>query len=204
MFKNTKINWALALVALLGFLVVFLFSQVERADAYQDNNTKHKVSQGEWFSLKAGMPRHEVEELLDGPGHAGQKHTRWYRWAYGSVKQIRVVVSYDHNKMQNAFLIAKKINGGSFDVPIEGIDYKQSTKEDTRPCATAGEWNRLNPKMTRHEVRVLMDTQGRKGEPQVRHWNVCPEYLKTGHTAAVYAWFKDQKVHRVYWIETSK
>lgn len=205
MFKNQKVNWAVAILALIAFVVVFLFSQTENANAYKDNNTKHEVSQGEWFSLKAGMPRHEVEQILDGPGHPGQKHTRWYKWAYGSVKQIRVVVAYHDNKMENAFLVAKKVNGGSFDVPIKGIDYRtdKSNGEDIKECATTGEFGKLQPGMTRHTVYQIMDGKGELSEPQVRVWPVCDYFLKPGVEAGIYVWFKKQKAHAVYWIQVS-
>lgn len=139
MFKSKKSKWAAALIALVALVVAFLIWQTPSANAYKDNNITHRVSQGEFFSLKADMPRNEVERILDGPGHDGtQPNTRWYRWAYGSVKFVRVVIVYNDNKMENAFLVAKKANNGTFDVPILGVDYRIEETQDG--CITHKEW----------------------------------------------------------------
>lgn len=218
MFKNNKVNWALAILALIATIVVFLFWQTPSANAHpgtypnsvagsnKDDRT-NQVTVGELYSLRKNMTRQEVTELLDGPGHVGQKHTRWYRWAGSAPKFVRVIVTYDHNLLKHAYLVAKKANQGTFEVPTDRTYAKNG--DDTRNCATVGEWNALKPGMSRHQVNRIMDGPGKLSEPQVRKWKVCPGVIKPGKTAWVMVWFKKlgpnkpQVAYSIYWLQLS-
>lgn len=209
MFKNNKVNWALAIIALIAFLVVFLFSQTPNADAHpvggsNKDDARQAVTVGEFYSLKKNMTRQEVVELLDGPGHVGQDHTRWYRMAGSAPKFVRIVVTYDNNLLKHGYMVAKKVNNGSFDVPLRTDISAKSNGEDTRDCATIGEFGALQPRMTRHEVYTIMDGQGYTTEPQVRTWDVCKDALKPGQTGVISVWFKKQRAYTIYWIQMGK
>lgn len=209
--SNKKTIWASMIIAGLIFLAVLIWSTIKSPEANavpgsnKDDRT-HAVTVGEWYSLKAGMTRTEVRELLDGPGHVAdtQKHTEWYRFAGTSPKFFRVIVSYHNNIMQDTFLVAKKLNGGSFDIPltVDGeVVNPVNPRVDTKTCATPKEWNLIKVGMTRHEVYDIMDSKGTLSEPQVRQWNLCPRYVKAGHQEMILVWFKKQVVHNAYWLE---
>jgi hypothetical protein len=168
MFKNNKVNWALAIIALLGFLVAFLVWQTPSANAgpvpgsNKDDQT-NQVTVGEYYSLQKNMTRQEVTQILDGPGNIGQEHTRWYRWAGSAPKFIRVIVVYKNNLLKHAYLVAKKANQGTFDIPLKTINSKAQSASEQDGCITHKEWKNVK----RSNMSGIERTLGVRGAGKV-------------------------------------
>jgi len=174
--------------------------QVVKAHPEDENNC---TTAGEFNHLKYGMTKYEVRKLLDGPGrHQNGAHptVRWWPICGLSHKAGRVMVVWNSvERLRQSYWMVLP--------PDSTISFaRTSDKQDTRRCATAGEWNQVNPRMSRREAIRIMDTPGKLIDHNMRQWPVCPEYLKPGHTAWLTIQFRgrDQIVETVYWVELSR